>query len=146
MHLAISLFWRPSKNAFNKARNFKLKQKGDKKALSLKRVFKALGSLGLSQAESKVYVYLAKVGPSKAKDLRSELRMTKQQLYSALNSLKKKGIVTSKPERATIFAALAFEELLNLFMKLGAEQQKTIEEVKKELVNGWLALFRFRLR
>jgi sugar-specific transcriptional regulator TrmB len=99
---------------------------------------KTLRSLGLSQAESKVYVYLAKAGPSKAKDLSSGLRMTKQQLYPALNSLKKKGIVASRPERATLFSALTFEELLNLFMKLGAEQQKTIEETKKELVNSWL--------
>ncbi len=92
--------------------------------MSLKRVLKTLGSLGLSQAESKVYVYLAKVGPSKAKDLSNGLRIPKQQLYPTLNSLKKKGIITSRPERATVFAALAFEELLNLFMKLGAEQAK----------------------
>jgi sugar-specific transcriptional regulator TrmB len=104
--------------------------------LSLKRVFKALGSLGLSQAESKVYVYLAKVGPSKARDLSRGLGMTKPQLYPALNSLKKIGVVTSRPERATVFAAIAFEELLNLFMKLGAEQQKTIEETKKEIANS----------
>jgi sugar-specific transcriptional regulator TrmB len=106
--------------------------------LSLKRVLKTLERLGLSKAESKVYVYLAKVGPSKAKDLSRELRMTKQQLYPALNSLKKKGIVTSRTERTPVFAALAFEELLNLFMKLGAEQQKTIEEIKKEPVDSWL--------
>jgi sugar-specific transcriptional regulator TrmB len=101
-------------------------------------VLKTLGSLGLSQAESKVYLYLAKVGPNKAKDLSSGLRMTKQQLCPVLNSLKKKGIVTSRTERTPVFAALAFEELLNLFMKLGAEQQKTIEETKRELTNSWL--------
>lgn len=106
--------------------------------MSLKRVLKALGSLGLSPVESEVYVYLAKVGPSKAKDLSSALKITKQQLYPALNSLEKKGIVTSRPERAMLFSALAFEELLNLFMKLGAEQAKTIEEIKKELVNIWI--------
>jgi sugar-specific transcriptional regulator TrmB len=105
--------------------------------LSLKRVLKTLENFGLSQAESKVYVYLAKVGPSEAKDLSRGLKMTKQQLYPALNSLKKKGIVTSRPERATVFAALTFDELLNLFMKLGAEQQKTIEATKKELANSW---------
>lgn len=99
---------------------------------------KILGSLGLSQAESKVYVYLAKVGPSKAKDLSSGLRMTKQQLYPVLNNLKKKGIVARRPERAMLFSALAFEELLSLFMKLGAEQQKNIEETKRELTNSWL--------
>lgn len=108
------------------------------KNMSLKRVLKTLESFGLSRVESEVYVYLAKVGPSKAKDLSSGLRMTKQQLYPVLNSLKKKGIVASRPERAMLFSALAFEELLSLFMKLGAEQQKTIEETKRELTNSWL--------
>jgi sugar-specific transcriptional regulator TrmB len=104
--------------------------------LSLKRVLKTLENFGLSEAESKVYIYLAKIGPSRARDLSHELGMTKQQLYPALSSLKKKGIVSSRPEHATVFAAIAFEELLNLFMKLGAEQQKTIEETKKEIANS----------
>lgn len=94
---------------------------------------KTLGSLGLSQTESKVYIYLAKVGPSQAKDLSRGLKMTKQQLYAALNSLKKKRVVTSRSEPATVFVALAFEELLNLFMELGVEKQKAIENIKKEL-------------
>jgi len=99
-------------------------------------VLKTLRTFGLSKAESKVYVYLAKIGPSKAEDLSIGLRMTEQQLNRALNSLRKKRIVTIKSERAIVFAALSFEELLNLFMKLGADQAHTIEETKKDLVNS----------
>jgi len=105
--------------------------------LSLKRVLKTLENFGLSRIESEVYVYLAKVGPTKAKDLGSGLRMTKQQLYPALNSLKKKGIVTSRSECTALFSALAFEELLNLFMKINAEKAKIIRESKEELVKSW---------
>ena len=105
--------------------------------MSLERVLKTLESFGLSRVESEVYVYLAKAGPSKARDLSSGLRMPKQQLYPALKSLKKKGIVDSKPERSALFSAIPFEELLNLFMKLNAEKAKAIGETKKELVDSW---------
>jgi sugar-specific transcriptional regulator TrmB len=96
-----------------------------------------LEDFGLSQVESEVYVYLAKIGPSKARDVAIGLRMTKQQLYPVLKSLKKKGIVTSRPERVALFSALAFEELLNFYMKLSSEKAKVVSETKQELVNAW---------
>jgi sugar-specific transcriptional regulator TrmB len=68
--------------------------------------------------------------------------MPKQQLYPTLKSLKKKGLVTSRPEHTALFSAIAFEELLNLFMKLNAEEAKTIREAKQKLVNSWLDLTR----
>jgi sugar-specific transcriptional regulator TrmB len=105
--------------------------------MSLKRVLKTLESFGLSRVESEVYVYLAKAGPSKAKELGTGLRMTKQQLYPALKGLKEKGIIASRPERARLFSAIAFEELLNLFMKLSAEKAKVVRETKQELVDSW---------
>lgn len=96
-----------------------------------------LEGFGLSQVESEVYVYLAKIGPSKARDVAIGLRMTKQQLYPVLKSLKKKGIVTSRPEHVALFSALAFEELLNFYMKLSSEKAKVVSETKQELVNAW---------
>jgi sugar-specific transcriptional regulator TrmB len=100
-------------------------------------VLKTLDSFGLSRVESEVYVYLAKIGPSTAKALNSGLGMTKQQLYTTLSSLKKKGIISKKSERTALFSALAFEEFLDLFMKLDSEKVKTIKETKEELVNSW---------
>jgi sugar-specific transcriptional regulator TrmB len=108
-----------------------------RKNMSLKRVLKTLESFGLSHVESEVYVYLAKAGPSKGEELSTGLRMTKQQLYSALKGLREKGIVASRPERARLFSAIAFEELLNLFMKLSAEKAKVVRETKQELVDSW---------
>ncbi len=105
--------------------------------MGLKRVLKTLESFGLSHVEAEVYIYLAKSGPSKAEELNTGLRMTKQQLYPALKSLKEKGIVASRHERAKLFSAIAFEELLNLFMKLSAEKAKVVRETKQELVDSW---------
>lgn len=105
--------------------------------MSLERVLKTLKGFGLSHVESEVYVYLAKSGPTKAKDLSSQLGITKQQLFATLSSLRKTGIVAKKSEREGLFSALAFEELLDLLLKLNTEKVKTIKETKGELINSW---------
>jgi sugar-specific transcriptional regulator TrmB len=105
--------------------------------VSLERILRALEGLGLSRMESEVYIYLAKAGPCKARELCAGLRMTKQQLYPVLKGLKKKGIVASRTEHAKLFSAIAFEELLDLFMKLSAEKVKILTETKQELVDSW---------
>jgi len=105
--------------------------------LSLERVLKTLEGFGLSRVESEVYVYLAKSGPTKAKDLSNQLGIKKQQLHVALSSLRKRGIVAKKSEHASLFSALAFEELLNLLLKLDSEKVETIKETKQELINSW---------
>jgi sugar-specific transcriptional regulator TrmB len=96
-----------------------------------------LKSLGFSRVEAEVYVYLTKTGPTKAKDLTIGLRITKQQLYPALKGLKKRRIVSSRPERHALFSALAFEELLNRYVKTNLEQAETIKETKEELLTNW---------
>jgi sugar-specific transcriptional regulator TrmB len=96
-----------------------------------------LEGFGFSRAESEVYVYLAKVGPSRVKELSFGLRLTKQQLCPALNGLRKKGVVASRPEHDRLFSAIAFEELLCLFMRINSEKVKVIEETKQEIVESW---------
>jgi sugar-specific transcriptional regulator TrmB len=105
--------------------------------MSLKRVLETLKSIGLSHVESEVYVYLAKVGPSRARDVVSALKVSKKQLYPSLRSLERKGIVTSKPEHTTLFSALTFEELINRYVKLNVEQAEITKKTKQELLNSW---------
>ena len=100
-------------------------------------MLKTLEGFGLSRVESEVYVYLAKAGPSQTEELSFRLRMTKQQLYPALKHLEDKGVVVSKPERVRLFSAVAFEELLNLFVRINAEQAKAIKEARQELAESW---------
>jgi sugar-specific transcriptional regulator TrmB len=96
-----------------------------------------LKGFGFSRVEAEVYVYLEKKGPTKAKDLKIELKITKQQLYPALKHLKKKRVVASRPERDTLLCAVAFEELLNRYVKTNLEQAEILQETKEELLVNW---------
>ena len=105
--------------------------------MSLERVLRTLEGFGLTRVDAEVYVYLAKTGPKKGRDLTSGLKMTKQQLYPILKGLQKKGVVTSSSELPALFSALAFEELLNLFVRLNIEQAQIIKETRDELLANW---------
>ena len=99
--------------------------------LSLERVLKTLEGFGLSRVDAEVYVYLAKKGPKKGRELANALRITKQQLYPSLKNLKNKGVVTVSLERPVLFSAVAFEKVLELFIKIKVDQAKAIKETKK---------------
>ena len=100
-------------------------------------MLRTLEGFGFTRVDAEVYVYLAKAGPQKGRDLTSGLRMTKQKLYPILEGLQKRGVVTSSPERPALFSALTFEELLNLFVRLNIEQAQIIKETKDELLASW---------
>jgi sugar-specific transcriptional regulator TrmB len=100
-------------------------------------VLKIFKGFEFSRAETEVYVYLAKNGSSKGRDLAIGLRTAKQRLYPILNNLQEKGIVTRTPETPTVFTALTFEELLDLYVRLNMEQAQLISETKVELLADW---------
>ena len=108
--------------------------------LSLERVLKTLECLGLSRADSKVYVYLAKKGPQKGRQIANALQITKQQLYPTLNKLKDKGIVTASFQRPALFSAAAFEKIIKLVIEIKLDQAKVIEETKKDLLDSWRSI------
>jgi len=108
--------------------------------VSLERVLKTLEGFGLSRIDAEVYVYLAKKGPKKGRELANALQVTKQQLYPSLKNLKNRGIVTASLERPALFSAVAFEQVLELLIEIKVEQAKVIKETKKELLGSWQSI------
>jgi sugar-specific transcriptional regulator TrmB len=106
----------------------------------MERVFKILEGFGFSRTDAVVYIYLAKAGPQKGKDLIRGLRMPKEQLYSELKKLHQKGVVTRSSEQPALFSALAFEELLDLFIRVNVEQTKALKETQEDLQASWRSI------
>ena len=105
--------------------------------LSLDRVLKSLVSLGITQKDAEVYIYLAKEGPKKASELANALEISRQQLHHNLKKLMKKRIVTTSDNKPSVFSAIAFEEVINLLVKIKKEQSAAILETKEELLANW---------
>jgi len=108
--------------------------------LSQEKVFKTLTNLGLSKLEARVYIYLAKRNPQKARDIVKALKLIKQQIYPTLRRLQSKGMVTSTLERPARFSAVPFEKMLDLCMKAKMEEAQRIQQNRDELISDWQAI------
>lgn len=97
--------------------------------MSLERIIEVLEDFGFKRIESEVYVYLAKKGPQKAKDLVDALKIPNRQLNSILKKLQTKGVVIATHEQKTVFSALDFEKTLDQFLKDNVEQAKAIKKI-----------------
>ena len=101
---------------------------------------KALKSLGLTETDAKVYVYLAKKGPLEEKDLAKTLRLTEQRICFSLERLLTKGMVSAIPERSTKYSAIAFERVLDQIMKATQEQAKALQASRDEILFAWRSM------
>jgi len=105
--------------------------------LSLERILNIMLSLGLSQTDAKVYIYLASKGPMKARDIICNLKINKQQLYRSLKKMRNKGIVNSSQGFPTIFSTESFEKALKVLIMEKKKQAQHIEEKKVDLLSLW---------
>jgi sugar-specific transcriptional regulator TrmB len=110
--------------------------------LSLERIYKALVSLGLSEINTRVYMYLALKGPKKAENIIDNLRMSKQQIYRSLKVLQEKGVVFADIENSGVFSALLFEKALYLLIETEKEKTKILQEAKRSLLPDWKTTIR----
>jgi sugar-specific transcriptional regulator TrmB len=105
--------------------------------MSQEKVLKTLRELGLTRLDTEVYIYLAKKGPQKGKEISKALKVQKQQLYRSLKNLQKKAIVSATLERPAKFSAVPFEKALDLFIRAKLEEAQNIQTEKNKLLSSW---------
>jgi sugar-specific transcriptional regulator TrmB len=103
-------------------------------------VVKTLVGLGLTNMDARVYIFLAKKGPLKARDAAKALRIKRQQLYRSLKNLQSKAIVSATLEYPARFSAVSFEKVIDLFIKTKLEEAQNIQHDKTTLLSSWKAL------
>ena len=86
-----------------------------------------LRDFGLTNNESRIYLYLSKNGPSKAIKISKEEGIPRTETYHLLSTLESKGIVISSIQRPTRFSAVVIEQAIDAIID---NQLKKIEELK----------------
>jgi len=104
--------------------------------LSLERIYQALVSLGISQTEARIYIFLALKGPKKTKNIIDNLKISKQQIIQSLKNLQNRGIIITEHENKKTFSALPFEEVLESLISAEKKQTKKIGETKETLLSN----------
>ena len=108
--------------------------------MDLYRAIRMLVDFGFSRVDAKVYMYLAKMGPKKGKELAVCLQMPKQQLYPCLKNLRQKEIVKATDQHPASFSAIPFEEVLNLSISSRIKEAQTTLQNKLNLLETWKSL------
>ncbi len=103
----------------------------------MEKALKALTSLGLSEADAKAYIYLAKKGPQECKDLAKALKLTKHQLCLCLERLFLRKMVTVTTEQTIKYSAIELEKILDGFVQSGNEQVKALQLSSNDLLLAW---------
>jgi len=94
-------------------------------------------SLGLSQTDARVYIFLALKGPEKALNIVKNLKISKQQIYRSLKHMQNKGIIVADIENQNAFSALPFEKALESLIEMEKKQTLIIQETKETLLSNW---------
>jgi sugar-specific transcriptional regulator TrmB len=103
--------------------------------VSLERILTALMSLGLSQTDAQIYIYLATEGPAKARNITNGLTINKRQVYRSLKRLRNKRITKTNDKRPLEFTAVPFEMVLDILMEVKREAAKALQASKEELIS-----------
>jgi len=96
-------------------------------------VYGILKKLGLTQNESKVYLYLNKSWSKKAKEIAHNQKIPRTQTYHLLTALQNKGIVVVISGRITKFAGIEFEKVLDILINNELMRIKELQLMRNEL-------------
>jgi len=110
--------------------------------LSLELVLRALVSLGFTQTDAQVYIFLAPKAPQNARDIANALKMKSQQLYPSLKNLREKGVINCTTEHPQLFSAVPIEDALSSFINANLEEAQHMEENKKKILSFWQAMIK----
>jgi len=92
---------------------------------------------GLTEPESRVYVYLAKRGLTPAGEVAKALDLQRGQTYNVLRALQGKGIVETVASKPTKFSAIPLPKALEILIQAHRQRQHLMETIKPELLSAW---------
>jgi len=122
------------------ARVWKLLDKTRGTPESLKIIEDTLLKFDLSKNEIRVYIYLARSGICKAREISDALSLHRTETYRILRDLEKRGLVSSVLEKPLKFMATAFEETLDALIEAKKMKIQRLEREKKNLINIWFSI------
>jgi len=92
---------------------------------------------GLTEPESRVYVYLAKRGSTPAGEIAKALNLQRGQTYNILKALQEKGVVETVASKPTKFSAIPLRKALDILIQAHRQRQHLMESIRPELLSAW---------
>ena len=100
-------------------------------------VWQVLDKFGLTAYESMVYVLLSKSPPLGGFEITRALKAHRAQVYRALKSLEKRGLVNVTVEVPARFSAIPFDQMLDMEIKAREQETAMLKNEKDELLSQY---------
>jgi HTH-type transcriptional regulator, sugar sensing transcriptional regulator len=94
----------------------------------------------LSRNEIRVYLYLARSGIQKAREISDALALHRTETYRILRDLEKRGLLSCILEKPIKFTAVPFEDAYDILVKTKKLNVEMLERKKKDLVDLWASV------
>ncbi|MCD6088298.1 TrmB family transcriptional regulator [Candidatus Bathyarchaeota archaeon] len=101
---------------------------------------------GLQKNEAKIFLFLARTGEKKAREISEALSLYRTETYQALRSLEKKGLVFSVFGRPLKFKAIPLEKAINLLIEAKRLEIEKLKQEKRKIVEVWLSIPRLETK
>ena len=122
------------------ARILKLLRRDQGPVKSLKIIENTFLKFGLSRNEIRVYIYLARSGMCKAREISDALSLHRTETYRILRDLEKRGLISSVLEKPLKFIAAPFEEAIDTLIKAKKLKIQLLERKKQNLIDIWFSI------
>ncbi len=99
-----------------------------------------LVQMGLPRNEAKVYLYLAKAGEKKARDIAEALSLYRTETYRLLRNLERRGLILSVLGKPLKFVAIPLEKTIDILIEKKRMEIKEFEQKKKDIINFWYSI------
>ncbi|MCW4031280.1 MAG: hypothetical protein NWE80_02850 [Candidatus Bathyarchaeota archaeon] len=100
-------------------------------------VEKSLRNFGLTEKETRIYIFLAKHGPQGAGEIASGTKTATAVIYRTLKALQRKGFAELTLESPVRYTAVPFENVLDLKIRGKQDEVRQMENSKSELLTDW---------
>ena len=90
-----------------------------------------LEGIGFSEQEARVYIFLVKGGPMKAKEVAQAVKLNKVMAYRYLRKLQSQGIIESSLDNPAFFKAVPVEKVVEMFVEAKETEARDIKNRKE---------------
>jgi sugar-specific transcriptional regulator TrmB len=99
-----------------------------------------LACMGLTDQQSKIYVFLAKKGAKKASEVAKLLNLPRTHTYNLLNSLQKKGLVSCTMNYPIKFAATPLDKAVKTLLDMEKQKLVSFESQSRQMLDAWSSI------
>jgi sugar-specific transcriptional regulator TrmB/CBS domain-containing protein len=103
-------------------------------------IISVLRDFGLTEKEAEVYLFLAKTGAQRAREVSKRLKMHKAEVYRILEVLKSRGLTEETLEFPARFVPVTFEHFLDMTIRAKREEAFNLEARKIKLLTRWQSI------